>query len=204
MTSPFQPHLDSVNYVALNNDFDPTPFLNLYKMSVLFDDALVGSVLNAIQNDDAYSDTIVMITGDHGQAFNETHDNSWGHNSAFSDYQVRVPFVVKWPGRTPNSIQRLTSHADWAPTLLTDALGCTNPVDQYSTGTPLFQPNDTDRVLPIEQWTQRAIRTNSRVYVFLSWGGYEVRDAAYTPIDEAVNANALKSGFEELSRFSRR
>ncbi|HTK96729.1 MAG TPA: sulfatase-like hydrolase/transferase [Pseudomonadales bacterium] len=203
MTSPFQPHLDSVNYVALNNDFDPTPFLNLYKTSVRFDDGLVGSVLNAIQNDDAYSDTIVLVTGDHGQAFNETRDNTWGHNSAFSDYQVRVPFVVKWPGRTPDSIERPTSHADWASTLLTDALGCTNPVDQYSTGVPLFQSDDTDRALPIEQWTQRAIRTNSRVYVFLSWGGYEVRDSAYAPIDEAVDASALKRGFEELSRFSR-
>lgn len=202
MTSPFQPRLDSINYLALDNNSDPKPFLNLYKTSVLFDDGLVGSVLMALSNDEASSNTIVLVTGDHGQAFNETHDNTWGHNSAFSDFQVRVPFIVKWPGRTPESIQRLTSHADWASTLLTDALGCVNPVDQYSTGVPLFRSDD-DRALPIEQWTQRAIRTNTRAYVFLSWGGYEVRDSAYAPIDEAVNASALKSGFEELSRFSR-
>ncbi len=203
MTTPFQPHLDSINYVALDNDFDPTPFLNLYKTSVLFDDGLVGSVLQALSTDEASSNTIVLVTGDHGQAFNETHDNTWGHNSAFSDYQVRVPFVVKWPGRAPGSIQRLTSHMDWAPTLLTDALGCDTPVDQYSTGLPLFQPKATDRALPIEQWTQRAIRTDSRVYVFLSWGGYEVRDAGYAIVDEAVNADTLQRGFEQLSRFTR-
>ncbi len=203
MASPFQPRLDAINYVALNNDFDPKPFLNLYKTSVLFDDGLVGSVLRALSNDDASANTIVLVTGDHGQAFNETHDNTWGHNSAFSDYQVRVPFVVKWPGRAPASIERLTSHMDWAPTLLTDALGCETPLDRYSTGLPLFQPNVAGHPLPIEQWTQRAIRTDSRVYVFLSWGGYEVRDGSYALIDEPVNAEALKRGFEQLNRFTR-
>ncbi len=202
--SPFQPHLDSVNYVALDNAFDPLPFMNLFKTSVLFDDGLVGSVLQALVEDDASANTIVLVTGDHGQAFNETNDNTWGHNSAFSDYQVRVPFVVKWPGRTPGRINRLTSHMDWAPTLLTDALGCETPIDRYSTGYPLFTPNDTDRALPIEQWTQRAVRTNSRVYVFLSWGGYEVRDSAYGLLDEGVNGAAVRDGFDQLSRFTRK
>ena len=203
MASPFEPRLDSINYVALNNDFDPTPFLNLYKTSVLFDDALVGSVLHGHIERRANSNTIVLVTGDHGQAFNETRDNTWGHNSDFSDYQVRVPFIVKWPGHAPATIERLTSHTDWAPTLLTDALGCDTPLDRYTTGTPLFQPDATDRALPIEQWTQRAIRTDSRTYVFLSWGGYEVRDSNYALINEPMNAEALQRGFEELSRFTR-
>jgi uncharacterized protein len=203
MVSPFEPRLDSINYVALNNDFDPTPFLNLYKTSVLFDDTLIDSVLHAISNDEQISNTIVLITADHGQAFNENRDNTWGHNSDFSDYQVRVPFIVKWPGHAPATIERLTSHTDWAPTLLTDALGCDTPLDRYTTGTPLFQATAIDRALPIEQWTQRAIRTDSRTYVFLSWGGYEVRDSTYSLINEPVNAGALQRGFEELSRFTR-
>lgn len=203
MVSPFEPHLDSINYVALNNDFDPKPFLNLYKTSVLFDDTLIDSILHALSNDDQISNTIVLITGDHGQAFNEIHDNTWGHNSDFSDYQVRVPFIVKWPGHSPATIDRLTSHTDWAPSLLTDALGCDTPLDQYTTGTSLFKPTINDRTLPIEQWTQRAIRTDSRTYVFLSWGGYEVRDSNYTLVNEPMNAPALQRGFEELSRFTR-
>ena len=77
-------------------------------------------------------------------------------------------------------------------------------IDQYSTGARLFETGATNRALPIEQWTQRAVRTNDRVYVFLSWGGYEVRDSAYVPIDENVDAQAIASGFEELSRFTRK
>ena len=202
MASPFTPRLESINYLELNNDFDPLPFVNVYKTSVLFDDGLVGEVLQSL-DEDTLANTIVMVTGDHGQAFNETHDNSWGHNSEFSDYQVRVPFVVKWPGRSAGSIERLTSHVDWAPTLLTDALGCDTPLDRYSTGERLFENDTADRALPIEQWTQRAVRTNDRVYVFLSWGGYEVRDSAYAPLDESVDAAAIRSGFDQLSRFTR-
>ena len=28
--------------------------------------------------------TIVLVTGDHGQAFNENGQNEWGHNNSFS------------------------------------------------------------------------------------------------------------------------
>ena len=205
MASPFTPMLDSVNYLELGNTFDPQPFLNLYKTSVYFDDGLVGEVLAALDADPRLrDDTIVVVTGDHGQAFNETHDNTWGHNSNFSDYEARVPFAVRWPGRPPKVIEEATSHMDWAPTLLTDALGCTTPVDRYSTGTSLFGPIAADRALPIEQWTQRAVRTRDRVYVFLSWGGYEVRGADYAPIAEPVDGPAVRAGFEQLSRFMRR
>ena len=205
MTSPFEPTLESVNYLSLSNATDPVPFLNLYKTSVLFDDGLIGEVLAALDADPRLADdTIVVVTGDHGQAFNETHDNTWGHNSNFSDYEARVPFAVRWPGRAPSVVERPTSHMDWAPTLLTNALGCTTPVDRYSTGSPLFESTTSDRVLPIEQWTQRAIRTRDRVYVFLSWGGYEVRDANYALVGEPVDGAAIGVGFEQLSRFMRR
>jgi membrane-anchored protein YejM (alkaline phosphatase superfamily) len=202
--SPFQPMLASVDYLELSNATDPVPFLNLYKTSVHFDDGLIGDVLDAIEADPRLAGTIVVVTGDHGQAFNETHDNTWGHNSNFSDYEVRVPFVVSWPGRAPTVVDRPTSHMDWAPTLLTDALGCTTPIDRYSTGAPLFKDGGNDRVLPMEQWTQRAVRTRDRVYVFLSWGGYEVRDSGYQPVAEPVDGYAVQKGFEQLSRFMRR
>ena len=205
MASPFRPMLDSVNYLDLSNTTDPVPFLNLYKTSVLFDDGLIGEVLAALDADPRLTDdTIVVVTGDHGQAFNETHDNSWGHNSNFSDFEARVPFAVRWPGRAPIVVERPTSHMDWAPTLLTDAFGCTTPIDRYSTGAPLFESTMAARVLPIEQWTQRAVRTRDRVYVFLSWGGYEVRDANYAPVAEPVDGAVIGVGFEQLSRFMRR
>lgn len=59
-------------------------------------------------------------------------------------------------------------------------------------------------MLPLEQWTQRALRTDDRVYVFLSWGGSEVRDADYRLVDEPVDATAVERGFVELGRFTRR
>jgi membrane-anchored protein YejM (alkaline phosphatase superfamily) len=188
MASPFQPRLDAINYVALNDDFDPA-FLNLYKTSVLFDDGLVGSVLRAISNDDA-ANTIVLVTGDHGQAFNDTHDNTWGHNRHSPTPGARAVRRQR-PGRAPASSS--SRHTWTGPHALTDALGCETPLDRYSTGLPLFQPNAADHPLPIEQWTT-AIRTDSRVYVFLSWGGYRRAPASYALIDEPVNAEHPGAG----------
>ena len=161
MTSPFQPHLDSINYLALNNDFDPPPFLNLYKTSVLFDDGLRR--LRSGRNRRTTTPIRHHRAG-HRRPRPGVQRNSRQHLGP----QLRV---LRLPGaravcrqmagtRTPASIQRLTSHMDWAPTLLTDALGCD---DTRSTNTAPARrcsaTNDTDRVLPIEQWTQRAIRT---------------------------------------------
>ena len=67
MASPFTPMLSSVNYLELSDTFDPLPFLNLYKTSVLFDDGLVGEVLAALEADSRLQgNTIVIVTGDHG------------------------------------------------------------------------------------------------------------------------------------------
>jgi membrane-anchored protein YejM (alkaline phosphatase superfamily) len=130
---------------------------------------------------------------------------SWGgYEVRDADYAPVAEPVDGNAIRIPETVDRPTSHMDWAPTLLTDALGCTSPIDRYSTGTPLFDLDSDDRVLPIEQWTQRAVRTRDRVYVFLSWGGYEVRDADYAPVAEPVDGNAIRIGFEQLSRFMRR
>jgi len=60
--------------------------------------------------------TIIIMTGDHGQEANETHSNSWGHNSNFLRYQVQVPLLIYWPGMPPSQYNHLTSHVDVVPT----------------------------------------------------------------------------------------
>jgi len=38
---------------------------------------------------------------DHGTEFNENGQGFTGHGTSFSAYQVRTPFVLRWPGRPP-------------------------------------------------------------------------------------------------------
>jgi membrane-anchored protein YejM (alkaline phosphatase superfamily) len=39
----------------------------------------------------------VIVTSDHGEEFNDTGKNYWGHNGNFSPYQVAVPLLVRGP-----------------------------------------------------------------------------------------------------------
>ena len=74
----------SVDYHTLNNEKDPTPIKNRFKTSLHFTDSLIGKVLEDLQNRSLVQKTIIIITGDHGQEFNENRHNFWGHGSNFN------------------------------------------------------------------------------------------------------------------------
>src|SRR3990167_3140758 len=133
---PFQPAISVCNRLLLNNQTDATPYFNRYRNAAHFDDALVGNVLHTLQTQGLLNNTIVMVTADHGEEFNESHRDYWGHASDYTTWQIHTPMVIYWASQTPRVIHHLTTHYDVMPTLLTAALGCTNPVSDYSVGVP--------------------------------------------------------------------
>lgn len=186
--SPFQPMLKDVNYLSLGPDSDRVPFFNLYKASVLFADQQVGRVLEHLRAQQLLEQTVVILTGDHGQEFNDLNKNFWGHNSNYSDYQVRVPMLVRWPGRAPRRETALTSHEDVVPTLIQELLGCRNNISDYSTGASLFAPV-VNRALVLESWSDRAILYGNRIYRYSSYGAAEVYDKRYNALPHEVPDN---------------
>lgn len=199
---PFQPSLDRVNYLALGPDFDPRPFHNLYLNSVHFADSLVGEVLAALESHALMDHTLIVVTGDHGQEFNENGLNYWGHDSNFSPYQVAVPLVLYWPGRAPAVVAHRTSHYDIVPTLMAEVLGCRNDFRDYSVGQPLLQAGGRDALL-LANYTDYAVVQRERTVVVQPYG-VEVVDGHYRPIEGAKpDAAVVRSALEERSRFYR-
>ena len=94
----FQPSWEFADYMKLNNDIDPTPFLNLYYNCVAEADSLVGCVLHKLEEKKLLDNTLVIITRDHGQEFNKNHKNYWGHGSNYSPVQTHIPFLLYEPG----------------------------------------------------------------------------------------------------------
>jgi|GEM_PF-3451684 len=90
--------------------------VNRYRNSLCYADNLIGRLLPKVD----LTNTIVIITADHGEEFYE--HGRFGHMTAFTDEQVRVPFILSAPGHTGREIHTLTSHFDLIPTLL-DLLG---------------------------------------------------------------------------------
>jgi membrane-anchored protein YejM (alkaline phosphatase superfamily) len=197
---PFEPSWTEVDYLELGPDFDPEPFRNLYFNSLHFVDSLVGGVLDALDRSKLLDDAVVLITGDHGQEFNESGLGYWGHNSNFTRWQTGVPLLVQWPGRAPRAWSHRTSHFDVAPTLMSDFLGCGRDFDDYSVGRHLLEAGGRD-VLLLSNYTDSAIVRPNEIIVSYPYG-VEVLDLDYRPVPDApIDRDALLESMRQRSRF---
>ena len=130
----FTPSWDYADYTRLNNDTDPTPFFNLYRNCCWQIDRMIGEVIAQLKQEGLYDNTIIVVSGDHAQEFNENKKNFWGHNGNFSPWQIGVPLLYKAPNTKPQKFHYRTTHYDIIPTLMHNALGVTNPIGDYSVG----------------------------------------------------------------------
>lgn len=134
----YTPSLSEPPYTKLNNSMDNTEFFNLYKNCVYYTDSLISRVIGAISDRGLLDRTIIVITADHGQEFNENKKNYWGHGSNFSDWQTRVPLIIYYPGIKPGKVySHQTSHFDVTPTIMNRFMGIRNPMSDYSMGVDL-------------------------------------------------------------------
>ncbi len=198
----FKPALQSLNYLNIDNDSDPVPFLNRYKNAVHFTDRLTGELIQILEQQGLMDNTIIILTGDHGQEANETHTNSWGHNSNFSKYQIQVPLVIYWPGKTPKTYSQLTSHVDVVPTLLQEVFSCSNDVKEYSNGQSLFDQTERDFVL-VNNWNNKAIVNKSSLKIYPDIGPAEYRTYENYQIQSKEKSNSIPTSkvIESISRF---
>lgn len=199
----FQPSWEYGRFDELHNDMDPTPFWNLYRNSAYQTDKMVGEIISQMKQLGIYENTLIYITGDHAQEYNENHKNYWGHNSNFSQYQIGVPLIVHEPGIDSTAVYKhRTTHLDFVPTLMHDYLGVTNPIDDYSNGRLL---SDTTPRL----WHYAG---NELRYAFIVEGdtiltkegaGYiEVTDAHLNPVSNYhINPKAFDAAIKRLNRF---
>ena len=167
-----------------------------------YNDALIGEVVDTLERQSLLDETVLVITGDHAQEFNDTGQNYWGHNGNFSRYQTGVPMVIRWPGVASNSIDHRTSHEDIVPTLMQRALGCRNPVGDYSTGQDLYSPNYRPRPLLLESWSNRALMTDERIFLFGPSGDTQVLDFENREItDGVIDSAATLEAMNRMGEF---
>ena len=202
---------DTVNVHSFPPDFadrvtadpyDPMPqaFAD-YKSFVVFDDQLVGKVLDDLEQRGLLENTVVMISADHGQEFNEHGDGVVGHGSGYSRYQLQVPMLLSWPGKTPHQYNHRTSHYDVAPTLMEHLLGCENPPRDYASGVDLYDGESWDWLIAGSYYNYAVVEPEQITITFPS-GRYEVRDGDYKLINKPlINADVLEAVMLENTRF---
>ena len=190
-----------VNYLLVNKNTDPTPYLNQYKNSVHFADRMIGRVFDDLKAHGLLENTFIIITGDHGQEINDTRNNFWGHNSNFAKYQTHVPLFIWDPAvKQAGTVSYRTNHYDVAPTVLERIYGCTNIPHDYSIGQNLF--SDTARPFSlISGYTKKAIRTDDQLTVLDQYGGIEMYDENLAPSKMGANPTAIKEALQTFAQF---
>ncbi|MCU8167901.1 DUF3413 domain-containing protein [Vibrio vulnificus] len=203
----YEPMLKEVNYLKLNNDTDPTPFFNRYKTSVRYVDSMATKVLDKLKESGDLENTLVIITGDHGQEMNDNKLNFWGHNSNFTDAQVNVPFAIFGPGvdaaKMQWSTEALTSHQDVVPTLMKHYLGVTNDVKDYSVGEDLLGDAVKRDWIISSNYSGYAVITDDNILEVSGGGQYQFMDKTNRQLkDQQPNFTYLQQALEQISRFN--
>ncbi len=202
---PFKPSWKQVNHMALGPDFDKTPYLNRYRNALHFVDSQVGLAIDALRKSGLMDDTLLIVTSDHGEEFNDTGKNYWGHNGNFSPYQLHVPLLVRGRGWQPGAqATYFTTHNDLAPTVLTDVLGCSTPSLAYSSGWPLRRTEGRRDFLAVVDYNDTGLYEADRVTLFSPFGGFPVYSHDYDRLEQPPRMERVRAVTEEMLRFSRK
>ncbi|MFM5817749.1 DUF3413 domain-containing protein [Aeromonas sanarellii] len=201
---PFQPELTRFNPATAYRPENLQKLENRYKNAVFYTDQLLEQMLSQLQQQGLGEQTIVVVTSNHGQEFNETQSNSWGYGSNYSPYQVQVPMVLAWPGTESQMQEQASSHLDLVPTLMKGMLGVRNPPRDYSTGRSLFDASPRNWLLAGDQ-NDFAIYQGNTITQFNKQGDFELLDRdTYRPIKHGTpDMGTLIQVMNELNRFYR-
>ena len=197
----FKPSLAEVNYLELDDDYDPTLLYNRYLNSLHFIDGLIGKVLTQLEQKGLLKNTLIVITGDHGQEFNDCKKGYWQHGGNFSHFQIRTPMMVFDASKAPKVYKHQTIHYDIAPTVMKNYMGVTNDANDFSFGRDLFTPNKRDYFICGYNQKFAIIEKNKITNIYPS-GLFDVTDDMLNPLqDENINYDLVTEGLSEMNRF---
>lgn len=157
------PYLDALDYAEMSRETlaaEQEKLRNRYSNAAHWVDVQLGRIYTSLEAMGLLENTIVIVTGDHGEEFME--HGAWGHNSSFVEEQTHVPMVVWMPGKGAETIRRPTSHMDIATTLL-QHLGAERNSGHYSLGQNLLDDSQRD-FITLSDWHSIAVMTRDLKY----------------------------------------
>lgn len=170
-------------------------------------DDQVGRVLAALRQHGLEDDTIIVFTSDNG---GERFSDNWpftGQKSELLEGGIRVPMIVKWPGRVEAGSENDTPimSMDWMPTFLAEAGYSQNEVDFDGVNLlPLFEGGQlAERPLfwRYKNHAQKAVRLGKWKYLKIA-GNEFLFDVVADPLERGNLKQRFPEVFEDLkSRY---
>jgi arylsulfatase A-like enzyme len=114
---------------ASNQNPDPAlapTFSRLYDGEVRYVDEQLGQLFAWLKAEGLYDQTLIVLTGDHGEEFQE--HGGWWHGQTLYQELIAVPLIIKYPAgaRAGTTVTDLARSLDIAPTIL-DVAGVPTP-----------------------------------------------------------------------------
>lgn len=108
-----------------------------YDNELRYVDSEVGKLLGFMEENKLLDNTLIVIVGDHGEAFGEKGERC--HGMELYDTTLKVPFLVYHPSKTRRKIGYRISVLDVAPTILTQL---ELPVPEHMCGKDVYRVGD--------------------------------------------------------------
>ena len=186
---PYEPgprlEADSLNFFAGREEPFDAWNLNRYLNLVKETDRQLGRLFAGLRERGLDESTMVVVTGDHGEAFGEPH-SAWGHGSRLYDEFVKVPFYI-WAPRLVAKGRRFKtvgSHVDVNPTIA-DLVGL--PADESWQGRSIFDRTRSPRAYfyAAQDDYRLGLREGERKYIYnATTGDDRLYDLATDPEEQ--------------------
>jgi arylsulfatase A-like enzyme len=85
-----------------------------YMNNLHYADYATGQLFDLLKKNGLYDNSLIVITADHGEAFNE--HGHFGHNTTVYDDMIKVPMIVRMPGVKPGVVEQHVNLIDFFPT----------------------------------------------------------------------------------------
>ena len=138
-------YLNDINYANLKFLTGIDRIKDRYINAAHCVDRQVGRVLDYLKANRLLDNTIVLLTGDHGEEFMEHGHWGHGHNAVFPEQQIHVPLVLWLPGTKHREINIPTSHID-IPGTLAPFVGIRANLKCFSQGSSLLDRREKFQV----------------------------------------------------------
>lgn len=198
----YQPAIKECSRIAMTNEVNPLPYYNRYLNTVRFVDGEIAKVLASIEQQGYLNNSIVIITADHGQEFNDNKQNYWGHAGNFTQAQVHIPLIIHWPGKPAGIFNYLTSSYDLVPTLFQELFHCNNAVIDYSIGQNLLKKEGRLSFILSGSYSNMGIIEPDRLTTLRASGGIAITNIKAEPDPEAKpRMDSLKKALELMRLY---
>jgi arylsulfatase A-like enzyme/Tfp pilus assembly protein PilF len=129
----------------------PEPYASRFKADpysgeVAYVDAELGRLLDEVAKGEGLGNTLVVLTGDHGEALGEHGET--GHGYFAYNATIRVPLIIVGPGTKALRVKDTVSHVDIFPTVC-EILGLDRPPSLQGESLAPFLRGKTVKARPV-------------------------------------------------------